>query len=90
SYMGGVTVDEPQRQASGIIAMLRVSRVQPQAVDSVVNALRRIKPSELKVASLTTLKVTDAPAILSQFDAMAVASGRSELTNALSAVKEDV
>lgn len=90
SYIGGVTVDEPQRQASGIIAMLRVSRVQPQAVDSVVNALKRIKPSDLKVAALTTLKATDAPAIMAQFESMSATSGRTDLANAVTAVKEDI
>ena len=90
SYMGGVTVDEPQRQASGVIAMLRVSRVQPQAVDSVVNALKRIKPSDLKIAALTTLKATDAPAIMAQFEAMSAVSGRTDLVNAVTAVKEDI
>lgn len=90
TYIGGVIVDEPQRQTGGIIAMLRISRVQPGAVKSVVNALKRIKPSELKVAALTTLQATDAPEIIEQFDAMAAASGKVELTGAMAAVREDV
>ncbi|MBN9154704.1 MAG: hypothetical protein J0J05_12045 [Microbacterium sp.] len=90
SYIGGVVVDEPARQAQGIIAMLRISRVQAGAVDSVVNALKRIKPSELKVSALTTLQPTDAPEILNQFEAMASASGKEELIGAFGAVKEGI
>ncbi|QDG63996.1 P-loop NTPase fold protein [Pseudarthrobacter sp. NIBRBAC000502771] len=90
TYIGGVIVDEPQRQTGGVIAMLRISRVQPGAVKSVVNALKRIKPSDLKVAAFTTLQATDAPEIMAQFDAMATASGKGELTGAMAAVKEDV
>lgn len=89
SYIGGVIVDEPQRQTGGIIAMLRISRVQPTAVESVVNALGRIKPSDLKVPAFTTLRATDAPDIVAQFEAMASASGKTELTGAMAAVKED-
>ncbi|RKT36858.1 KAP-like P-loop domain-containing protein [Microbacterium sp. AG1240] len=90
SYIGGVIVDEPARQAQGIIAMLRISRVQTSAVDSVVNALKRIKPAELKVSALTTLQPTDAPGILDQFEAMASASGKEELVGAFGAVKEGI
>lgn len=90
SYIGGVAVDEPQRQTSGVIAMLRISRAQPQAVAAVVSALNRINPAELKIAALATLKVSDAPAIMAQFETMAAASGKSELANAVNAVKEDI
>ncbi|AXA95280.1 P-loop NTPase fold protein [Microbacterium sp. PM5] len=90
SYIGGVIVDEPARQAQGIIAMLRTSRVQAGAVDSVVNALKRIKPAELKVSALTTLQATDAPVILNQFEAMVTASGKDELVGAFGAVKEGI
>lgn len=88
SYLGGVAVDEPQRQTSGLVAMIRVARVQPQAVDSVVNALKRIKPSDLKVGVLATLETTDPKEVLTQLETMVQASGKSDLVNALAAVKE--
>lgn len=90
SYIGGVAVDEPQRQTSAILAMLRISRVQPGAVDAVVSALKRIKPAELKVGALATLEPTDAKEIMKQVESMAETSGKQELKNALAAVKEDV
>lgn len=88
SYIGGVAVDEPQRQTSGVQAMLRISRAQPGAVDAVVNALKRIKPSEMKVGALASLEMTDAKDIIKQIEAMTEASGKPELKNALDAVKE--
>lgn len=88
AYLGGVTVDEPQRQASGMVAMLRIVRVQPDAVISVVNALKRIKPAELKVSALATLRVDDPKQIMDQIEAMAETSGKIDLSNAVAAVKE--
>ncbi len=90
AYVGGVIVDEPARQTPGVIAMLRISRVQTGAVESVVNALKRIKPSELKIAALTTLQATDPPEILAQFELMTTASGKEELVGAFAAVKEGI
>jgi hypothetical protein len=90
NYIGGVTVDEPQRQTSGIMAMLRISRVQPGAVDAVVGALKRIKPADLKVATLVTLEANDAPAIMTQFESMAAASGKQELQAAVRTAKEGI
>ena len=90
SYIGGVAVDEPQRQTSGVVAMLRVSRVQPRAVEAVVGALKRIKPVDLKVGALATLQASDPKEIVAQIEAMAEASGKPELTNAIAAVKEDL
>lgn len=90
SYIGGVAVDEPQRQTSGVMAMLRLSRVQPRAVEAVVGALKRIKPADLKVGALATLQASDAKEIVAQIEAMAEASGKAELTNAVTAVKEDL
>lgn len=88
SYVGGVAVDEPQRQTSGVVAMIRISRAQPLAVESVVNSLKRIKPSDLKVGALATLEASDPKEVLEQFETMAAASGKDELTNALNIVKE--
>lgn len=90
NYIGGVTVDEPQRQTGGVMAMLRISRVQPNAVDAVVGALKRIKPADLKVAALATLEATDAPEIMTQFESMATESGKQELQRAVRTVKEDI
>lgn len=88
SYIGGVAVDEPQRQTSGVVAMIRISRAQPSAVEAVVNSLKRIRPSELKVGAFATLDVADPKEVLEQLEAMATASGKIELTNALALVKE--
>ncbi len=90
SYIGGVIVDEPARQTQGIIAMLRIGRLQTNSVESVVNALKRIKPSDLKVSSLTTLRATDSPEILAQFEAMTNASGKEALVGAFGAVREGI
>lgn len=90
SYIGGVVVDEPQRQTSGIVAMLRISRAQPRAIEAVLNALKRIKPADLKVGALATLQASDPKEIVAQIEAMAEASGKTELTNAVAAVKEDL
>lgn len=88
SYIGGVAVDEPQRQTSGVQAMLRISRAQPAAVEAVVTALKRIKPTELKIGALASLEMTDAKEIIKQLETMAETSGKPELVNALNAVKE--
>ena len=88
SYIGGVAVDEPQRQTSGVQAMLRISRAQPVAVEAVVTALKRIKPTELKIGALASLEMTDAKEIIKQLETMAETSGKPELVNALNAVKE--
>ncbi|WP_341998840.1 KAP family NTPase [Microbacterium sp. LWH7-1.2] len=90
SYIGGVIVDEPARQTQGVIAMLRIARLQTNSVESVVNALKRIRPSDLKVSSLTTLRATDSPEILAQFEAMTNASGKEALVGAFGAVKEGI
>lgn len=89
SYIGGVIIDEPQRQISGVIALVRLSRVRPTAVSGIVAALARIKPADLKVAALATLLGSDAPALVAQFETMANASGRPELKNAVAVAKED-
>jgi len=88
SYIGGVAVDEPQRQTSGVVAMIRISRAQPSAVESVVNSLKRIKPSDLKVGAFATLEASDPKEVLEQLETMASASGKDELKNALNVVKE--
>lgn len=90
TYIGGVIIDEPQRQTSGVIALLRISRVRSTATEGVIAALSRMKPTDLKLAALATLRGTDAPAILNQFEKMAVANGRPELKNAVAAAREDV
>lgn len=88
SYIGGVAVDEPQRQTSGLVAMIRIARVQPSAVEPVVNSLKRIKPSDLKVGAFATLDASDPKEVLAQLETMAAASGKDELMNALNVVKE--
>jgi hypothetical protein len=90
NYIGGVTVDEPQRQTGGIMAMLRISRAHSDAVDAVVGALKRIKPTDLKVAALVTLEPTDAPEVVAQFESMAAASGKQDLQRAVLTAKEGI
>lgn len=89
AYIGGVVVDEPQRQTSGVVAMLRIARVQSTAVDAVVNALKRIKPADLKVGGLAALRHDDPKGIFAEFESMVHKNGSTELKNALDAAKED-
>lgn len=88
AHIGGVIIDDPQRQTAGVVAMLRISRVQPEAVTSVVSALKRISPVDLKVGGLLQLKQDDPVDVFAQLESMAIASGRTDLTEAIAAAKE--
>lgn len=90
SHIGGVAIDEPQKQSSGVNAMLRIARLHGSAVDLVVSALGRIKPAELKIGGLVALRADDPKAIFDQLSAMAETSGRDEIKNAVAAAREDV
>jgi hypothetical protein len=88
AHIGGVIIDDPQRQTAGVVALLRISRVQPEAVPSVVGALKRISPADLKVGGLLQLKQGDPAEVFGQLESMATASGRTDLTEAIAAAKE--
>lgn len=89
-YIGGVIVDEPQKQSAGVVALLRIGRVQPSAVAIVVAALKRLRPAELKVGGFVQLRADDPEAIIEQMTQMADASGRKELVEAVAAAKEGI
>ena len=88
AHIGGVIIDDPQRQTAGVVALLRISRVQPEAVPSVVGALKRISAADLKVGGLLQLKQGDPAEVFGQLESMATASGRTDLTEAIAAAKE--
>lgn len=88
NHMGGVIVDEPQKQSAGVVAMLRIARVQPGSVASVVAALKRIRPADLKIGGLAQLRAEDPKEIVDRLTAMANASGRPQLVEAVAAAKE--
>jgi hypothetical protein len=89
-HIGGVIVDEPQKQSAGIVAMLRIARVQPSAVSVVVAALKRLRPAELKIGGFVQLRADDPEAIIEQMTQMADTSGRRELIEAVAAAKEGI
>jgi hypothetical protein len=82
-YIGGVMVDEPQRQAAGVRALIRIARAVPTAVDAAVGALGRINPADLKVAGLVNLRSTDPVPVLDQLETLAGASGNDEAKRAV-------
>lgn len=90
NHIGGVIVDEPQRQSAGVVAMLRIARVQSTAVAAVVATLNRIRPSDLKIGGLVELRSDDPTEILDQLTAIGNASGRREIVEALAAAKEGI
>ncbi|MCD0179148.1 P-loop NTPase fold protein [Micrococcus luteus] len=90
NYIGGVIVDEPQKQSGGVVAMLRIARVHSSAVSDVVVALKRIKPADLKVGGLAQLQADDPQEIIDQLTMMANASGKTELVEAVAAAKEGI
>ncbi|MGW5237661.1 KAP family P-loop NTPase fold protein [Monashia sp. NPDC004114] len=89
-HIGGVIVDEPQRQTAGIVAMLRIARVHASSAQAVVAALRRMSPGDLRVGGLTELRANDPKEIVDQLAGMAEASGRKDLQEAITLAKEDV
>jgi len=90
AHIGGVIIDDPQRQTAGVVALLRISRVQPEAVPSIVSALKRISAADLKVGGILQLKQSDPVEVFSQLESMATESGRTDLTEAIVAAKEGV
>lgn len=90
NHIGGVIVDDPQKQSAGVVAMLRIARVQSGAVSAVVAALKRIKSADLKIGGLAQLQADDPQEIIEQLTTMANASGKPELIEALAAAKEGI
>lgn len=89
-HIGGVIADEPQKQSAGIVAMLRIIRVQPSSVAAAVAALKRLRPSDLKVGGFAQLRADDPAPIIEQLTEMAGASGRPELIEAIAVAKEGI
>ncbi|MFT4235839.1 MAG: P-loop NTPase fold protein, partial [Microbacterium sp.] len=90
NHIGGVIVDDPQKQSAGVVAMLRIARVQSGAISAVVAALKRIKPSDLKIGGLAQLQADDPEEIVEQLTTMADVSGKPELVEAVAAAKEGI
>ena len=88
AHIGGVIIDDPQRQTAGVVALLRISRMQPESVPSVVSALKRISPADLKVGGLLQLRQGDPAEVFGQLESMAATSGRTDLKEAVAAAKE--
>lgn len=89
-HIGGVIVDEPQKQSAGIVAILRIVRVQPSSVTTAVSALKRLRPSDLKVGGFAQLRADDPEPVVEQMTQMANASGRKQLIEAVVAAKEGI
>ena len=89
SYIGGVIVDEPQRQTAGVVALLRLARVRADAVDSVVGALGRLDPTEFKIGSAMALMKTDPPKVFAQIEALAKASGDEDIVKVIDLARKD-
>ncbi|RPE76008.1 MULTISPECIES: P-loop NTPase fold protein [unclassified Frondihabitans] len=88
THIGGVIIDEPQRQTAGVVALIRISRLHSVSVTAIVSALRRISPSDLKVGGLIQLQPADPREVFEQLESMASASGRTDLIEAIAAAKE--
>lgn len=89
-HIGGVIADEPQKQSAGIVAILRIVRVQPSSVATAVSALKRLRPADLKVGGFVQLRADDPEPIVEQMTQMANASGRKQLIEAVAAAKEGI
>lgn len=89
-HIGGVIADEPQKQSAGIVAILRIVRVQPSSVATAVSALKRLRPTDLKVGGFAQLRADDPEPIVEQMTQMANASGRKQLIEAVAAAKEGI
>ena len=86
-----IRVDDEVTAKGHRLPFARLQRItRARAVEAVVGALKRIKPADLKVGALATLQASDPKEIVAQIEAMAEASGKPELTNAIAAVKEDL
>ncbi len=89
-HIGGVIADEPQKQSAGIVAILRIVRVQPSSVATAVSGLKRLRPADLKVGGFAQLRADDPEPIVEQMTQMANASGRKQLIEAVTAAKEGI
>ncbi|MCJ1697594.1 KAP family NTPase [Rathayibacter caricis] len=89
-HVGGVIADEPQKQSAGIVAILRIVRVQPSSISTAVSALKRLRPADLKVGGFAQLRADDPEPIIEQMSQMANASGRKQLIEAVAAAKEGI
>jgi len=89
-HIGGVIADEPQKQSAGIVAILRIVRVQSSSVATAVSALKRLRPADLKVGGFAQLRADDPEPIVEQMTQMANASGRKQLIEAVAAAKEGI
>ncbi|WP_191330397.1 P-loop NTPase fold protein [Frigoribacterium sp. ACAM 257] len=90
AHIAGVMIDEPaQHQSSGLGAMLRLARLRTDAIPPVVNGLKRMRATDLRVGPLAQLLASDPAPIMEQLTGMADASGNSAVVGAMQAAKED-
>lgn len=87
AHIAGVIVDETGLQSGGVGSMLRIARLRADAVPAVITGVKRIKPGDLKPGGLTQLRRDDPPALVAELEAMARASGKQELVNAVELAK---
>lgn len=74
----------------GMTKPLRIVRVQPSSVATAVSALKRLRPTDLKVGGFAQLRADDPEPIVEQMTQMANASGRKQLIEAVAAAKEGI
>jgi len=84
AHIGGVVIDQPERQTPGVTGLIRIARYRGDSVMAVVNALKRIPAVELKPGGLMQLEKGDPPALFSQFEVMAKTSKNNGIAQALS------
>ncbi len=87
AHIAGVIVDEPSLQSGGVGSMLRIARLRADAVPAVIAGVKRMKPADLKPGGLTQVRRDDPPALVAELEAMARASGKQELINAVELAK---
>lgn len=90
AYIAGVIVDEPRRQTAGVTALIRLARNRGDTVEAVVAALKRVPAADLNVGGLVALQHTDPRPVLEQLGAMADASGKPELVEAMKMAREGI
>lgn len=90
AHIVAVMIDEPaQHQSGGMGAMLRLARLRTDALPAVINGLKRLKPTDLRVGPLAQLLPTDPAPVIEQLTNMAAASGNPDVVGAVRAAKED-
>jgi len=88
SHIGGVIVDQPDRQTAGVAALLRFARRRADCVTGVVAALKKLPAKELKAGAIIQLNKTDPKAVVDQMTALVEANGSQELKGSLSVALE--